>query len=122
SATPGLSAAGAFEPGIVETDNPYFDAALRRSLDDLRMLVTGGYVAAGVPWFVALFGRDSIISALQVLAYDHRLAASTLRALAAYQGRAHDPARGEEPGKILHELRVGEMAALGEVPHTPSYL
>lgn len=116
---------GAFAPSHVETDNPLFDRALRRSLADLGMLVTrrdgARFVAAGVPWFVALFGRDSIIAALQALAYDHRLAADTLRALAARQGRAHDPARGEAPGKILHELRVGEMAALGEIPHTPSY-
>jgi glycogen debranching enzyme len=114
-----------FEPGQVDTDNPLFDEALRRSLADLGMLVTSQdgarFPAAGVPWFVALFGRDSIIASLQALAYDHRLAADTLRALAAHQGRAHDPARGEEPGKILHELRVGEMATLGEIPHTPSY-
>ena len=123
--TPARMDAHAFEPAAVETDNPGFDAALRRSLDDLRMLVTaqdgGRYVVAGVPWFAAMFGRDSIIAALQVLAYDPRLAASTLRALAARQGRVHDSRRGEEPGKILHELRVGEMAALGEIPHTPSY-
>ena len=85
-----------------------------RDLDVLRSQLTGvHYFAAGVPWFVALFGRDSIITALQTLAYDPGIAAQTLRLLARYQGKKIDPWREEEPGKILHELRVGEMARLG---------
>jgi glycogen debranching enzyme len=79
------------------------------------------YFAAGVPWFVALFGRDSIITALQTLAYDPRIAEQTIRLLANFQGKLVNEWREEEPGKILHEIRVGEMARLGEVPHTPYY-
>ena len=79
------------------------------------------YFAAGVPWFVALFGRDSIITALQTLAYDSRIAGQTIQLLAEYQGKEVNPWREEEPGKILHELRVGEMAHLNEIPHTPYY-
>jgi glycogen debranching enzyme len=109
----------------VETSNELFNRVLRRSFLDLAMLETrhgdDRFFAAGVPWFVALFGRDSLITALQTLAYAPRIARTTLDLLARYQGRRHDPARDEEPGKILHELRVGEMANLGEVPFTPYY-
>src|SRR5947209_764922 len=79
------------------------------------------YFAAGVPWYVALFGRDSLITCLQTLSYDPSIAANTLRVLAQYQGVKHDTWRDEEPGKILHELRVGEKANLHEVPQTPYY-
>lgn len=79
------------------------------------------YFAAGVPWYVALFGRDSLITALQTLAYDPDIAAQTLRLLARHQGRREDRWREEEPGKILHELRTGEKARLGEIPHAPYY-
>jgi len=74
-----------------------------------------------VPWFVALFGRDSLITALQTLLYDPRIAANTLKLLAKYQGRRDDQQTREEPGRILHELRVGEMANLHEVLYTPYY-
>jgi glycogen debranching enzyme len=99
---------------------------MERSLRDLRLLRSTldggvGYFAAGVPWFVALFGRDSIITALQTLAYDCTIAEQTIRLLARYQGTELNGYREEEPGKILHELRVGEMAHLGEIPHTPYY-
>jgi glycogen debranching enzyme len=94
-----------------------------RDLGILRSTLDGGagYFAAGVPWFVALFGRDSIITALQTLAYDCSIAEQTIRLLARYQGTKLNSYREEEPGKILHELRVGEMARLGEIPHTPYY-
>ena len=109
----------------VETDNPIFNRVLERCFDDLEMLLTRQrgetFVAAGVPWFVALFGRDSLITALEVLAYDPQIAANTLKQLARYQGRRHDSGTLEEPGRILHELRVGEMANLHEVPYTPYY-
>jgi glycogen debranching enzyme len=99
--------------------------AVERSLLDLRMLQTEldgeAYFAAGVPWFVALFGRDSLLSALQALAFEPAAAASTLRLLARHQGTRVDAWRDEQPGKILHELRVGELARSGEVPHTPYY-
>ncbi len=109
----------------VETSNALFDRALQRSLDDLRLLCTADhdhvYVAAGVPWYVALFGRDSCITAFESLAFQPELAKSTLRILAQYQGTKHDSYRDEEPGKILHELRVGETANLHEIPMTPYY-
>jgi glycogen debranching enzyme len=84
-------------------------------------LGTTDYYAAGVPWYAALFGRDSIITALQMLAYDSNIAEETIRLLANYQGTQTNEWRDEEPGKILHELRVGEMAHLDEIPHTPYY-
>jgi glycogen debranching enzyme len=100
-------------------------AALGRSLDDLAQLRSrlGGrrYYEAGIPWFATLFGRDALTAALQTLAFDPEMAAETLRLLAARQGREHNPWRDEEPGKILHELRIGELARMGEIPHTPFY-
>jgi glycogen debranching enzyme len=109
----------------VETDNPLFDTVLHRSLDDLQLLLTRqhdeSFFAAGLPWFVALFGRDSLITALQTLAFAPTVARDTLRLLAKYQGRREDAAHAEEPGKILHELRTGEKANLREVPQTPYY-
>ncbi len=109
----------------VASGSPIFERIIERSFADLRMLVsTNGrelYFAAGVPWFVALFGRDSLIAALEVLPYDPSIAAATLRLLAARQGTVHDTYREEEPGRILHELRLGEYAHLGLVPHTPYY-
>ena len=109
----------------VDTDNPLFDRTLRQSFDDLRTLLTlehgDTYFAAGVPWFVALFGRDSLITSLQTLAFDPSIAAATLGLLAKYQGTTVDDYREEQPGKIIHELRLGEMANLGEVPQTPYY-
>ncbi len=109
----------------IETDNQLFNRVLKRSFDDLRMLLTrqrgDTFFAAGVPWFVALFGRDSLITALETLPYDPRIAANTLKRLAKRQGRRDDRRTLEEPGKIMHELRVGEMANLREVPYTPYY-
>ena len=90
---------------------------LHRSLSDIRLLRLNRdgreFPAAGMPWFVGLFGRDSLIPSMQCLAFD--------RLLAGRQGSKTDARRHEEPGKILHELRVGEMANLGEIPQTPSY-
>ncbi|MBC6980556.1 glycogen debranching N-terminal domain-containing protein [Caulobacter sp. 17J80-11] len=110
--------------GWLHSDDARLNVAIERSLSDLRMLQSGrdpDYVAGGLPWFVALFGRDSITAAIQSLAFDPEIAAGTLRALARWQGRRFDPRTGEEPGKILHELRVGEMARLGAIPFTPGY-
>lgn len=110
---------------VIETNLPRFDEALTRALDDLRMLATSHgsdvYVAAGAPWYVALFGRDSCIAAFETLAYYPRLASATLDILARYQGTRYDEWRDEQPGKILHEFRVGEAAHLNEVPMTPYY-
>ncbi len=109
----------------VSSSSLLLDGALQRSLTDLRLLrsrlESQEYFAAGVPWFAALFGRDSLITALQTLAFDPDIAEETLRVLASYQGTVEDAWREEEPGKILHELRVGELAHTGEIPHSPYY-
>ena len=99
----------------------------KRSLVDLAALrfrtgiVPGALPAAGLPWFMAVFGRDSLLTSFQAMPYAPELAASTLRALALFQGRVEDPFRDEEPGKILHEIRLGEMTAFEERPHSPYY-
>ena len=77
--------------------------------------------AAGLPWFMALFGRDSLITSFQALPYLPGLAATTLRVLAARQARGRDDFHEQEPGKILHELRFGELTARGERPHSPYF-
>ena len=78
-------------------------------------------LAAGVPWFSTLFGRDSLIAASQTLILDPAIAKDTLLVLAQYQGQVDDDWKEEEPGKILHEIRFGEMARCQEIPHTPYY-
>jgi glycogen debranching enzyme len=109
----------------ITSDSLLLTHVMDRSMRDLGMLRSNlgeaSYFAAGVPWFVALFGRDSIITALQTLAYNPRIAEQTIRLLANFQGKLVNEWREEEPGKILHEIRMGEMARLGEVPHTPYY-
>src|SRR5262249_42207946 len=77
--------------------------------------------AAGLPWFMAMFGRDSIITSYQALPFAPELAATTLRALASTQGNVIDDFRDEEPGKILHELRFGELTHFKERPQSPYY-
>ncbi len=107
------------------TDNLVFDRIFQRSIADLRLLKmsNGEYMfySAGVPWYDALFGRDSIIAAIQSMPYEYSKARSTLRLLARYQGREFSDWKDEEPGKIMHELRVGEKANLNEIPMTPYY-
>jgi glycogen debranching enzyme len=111
----------------IRSDGELLDLAIRRSIADLRLLQNDGpnpgehYIAAGVPWFTTLFGRDSIITSLQVLPFMPDVARRTLRVLADWQAREEDPERDMEPGKILHELRVGEMARTGELPHRPYF-
>ena len=77
--------------------------------------------AAGLPWFMALFGRDSLITSYQTLPFVPELSATTLRVLAQTQGKVVDDCREEEPGRILHELRSGEMTVFKERPHSPYY-
>jgi glycogen debranching enzyme len=75
--------------------------------------------AAGVPWFVSLFGRDALTLSFQMLAASPRFALGSLKALAALQVDSYDDHRDMQPGKIEHEVRHGELAALHRIPHTP---
>jgi glycogen debranching enzyme len=104
----------------VETSNDLFNEVLCRSMSDLCMLMTntpqGRYPYAGIPWYSTTFGRDGLITALQMLWVDPAVARGVLRRLASFQATADDPASDAQPGKILHEIRGGEMAALGEIP------
>lgn len=108
-----------------ESDSLMLNKLMTSSLRDLRTLVSSiheyEFFAAGVPWFVTLFGRDSLITGLQTLAVQPAIAAETLRLLAKFQAKETDHFRDAQPGKILHELRIGELARLGEIPHTPYY-
>jgi glycogen debranching enzyme len=98
---------------------------IRRSRSDLHMLLTetadGSIPYAGIPWYVAPFGRDSLITALQMLPFEPEIARGTLRFLARHQGTRDDPFTDQEPGRILHELRTGEMANCREIPFIPYY-
>jgi glycogen debranching enzyme len=110
----------------VNTDSDFLNTILDRSLRDLRMLwhdddVEGGFPAAGTPWYDTLFGRDASIIGIQTLWLKPRIARQCLRALARYQGTSFDDWRDEQPGKILHELRVGELTLTGELPFSPYY-
>ncbi len=105
---------------LIDSSNPQFDAVIARAWSDLDMLVTetehGPYPYAGVPWYSTIFGRDGIITAMLMLWCAPYFARGVLKTLASLQATEIDPASDAQPGKILHERRGGEMAALGEVP------
>jgi len=109
----------------IETDLNMFNIAIENCYRDLYMLQQptpkGLGIAAGIPWYCALFGRDTAITALQMVPFAPELARSCIDVLAAYQGETTDTFRAERPGKILHELRVGEMARMKEIPHDPYF-
>jgi glycogen debranching enzyme len=109
----------------IVTDNELFNELLDRSLRDLRALYTrvngNGVLAAGIPWYVTIFGRDSLISAHQFLTVNTRPAREALEVLAERQGTEVNDWRDEQPGKILHEVRSGELARAGILPHSPYY-
>ncbi len=104
----------------IGTSSDIFNQIIARSLADLRLLMTrtpeGDYPYAGVPWYSTTFGRDGIITALQLLWCMPSAALGVLKRLAALQATTTDPLNDAEPGKIVHEMRKGEMARLREVP------
>jgi glycogen debranching enzyme len=109
----------------IRSDKNTFNQIIQRAEQDVYLLrqsfTQGKALSAGVPWFSTLFGRDSIIAASQILMLDPQIARETLKILAFYQGKQDDEWRDEQPGKILHEIRFGEMARCQEIPHTPYY-
>ncbi len=112
-------------PAPIYSDNDAFDAFINRCDQDLEMLMTsfpqGTLPAAGIPWYVAPFGRDSLIVGLQTVHIFPERSEATLRVLASMQGTQIDTWRDEQPGKIIHEMRYGEMARTNQIPQSPYY-
>jgi glycogen debranching enzyme len=114
-------------PRLVSDDDSLV-TTYHRSLVDLAALRFSPIIAgsrslpaAGLPWFMTMFGRDSILTSLQTLPFESDLAATTLRVLGTWQGTRVDDFRDEDPGRILHEMRYGEMTAFEERPHSPYF-
>ena len=109
----------------VDSDLDIYNKLYHRGMLDLRMLLTdlghGPFPVAGLPWYAVPFGRDSLIAALQMLPVNPEVALGTLRTMAVYQGSKVDPWRDETPGKIMHEIRYGELANTNQIPFTPYY-
>ncbi|UXH46133.1 amylo-alpha-1,6-glucosidase [Rossellomorea vietnamensis] len=109
----------------VETDYEPLQRLVDRGLSDLRVLLNdtgyGKFPVAGLPWFGVPFGRDSLIAALQMIAFQPQVAKGTLFTMASEQGTKVDPWRDEQPGKIMHEIRYGELANTNQIPFTPYY-
>lgn len=107
------------------SNNEDFNEMLNRSHRDINMLITrayyGEYIAAGIPWFTTLFGRDSLITARQALILNPDIAKKILETLAKFQGKEVNDWRDEEPGKIPHEIRFGELARSNKIPHSPYF-
>lgn len=111
---------------VLESDSHDFDHTYRKSVEDLASLrfpVDGDLwvTAAGLPWFIAVFGRDSLITGIQTLLLGPEALLASLRTLARYQGKTVNEFREEQPGKILHEIRLGPLAARGDVPFARYY-
>ena len=106
-------------------NNEDFNEMIQRGFKDINMLVTkanyGEYIAAGIPWYTTLFGRDSLIAAKQSLMLNPELSKNVLETLAKFQGKEENVWRDEEPGKILHEIRFGELARSNKIPHSAYY-
>jgi glycogen debranching enzyme len=109
----------------IRTDNDVFNIMLQRSVRDLRALYTttryGSIIVGGLPWYATPFGRDALITCYQLMIFRPDLARESLRFLSMFQGDRVDDWRDEEPGKIIHEIRQGEMTRTGEIPHSPYY-
>ena len=110
----------------LRSDNVLLDRVFDQAIGDLESMrielaPPRTIVAAGIPWFCCPFGRDALLTSYECLLLNPELAAQSLRALASFQGRRDNDANEEEPGKIIHELRFGEMANSGEIPHSPYY-
>jgi glycogen debranching enzyme len=109
----------------IRTNHELFDLAIERAYRDiyiLRQPTPKGYgLGAGIPWYCAIFGRDSAITAWQIVPFMPEIAKECIEVLAAYQGQRDDPYKDEQPGRIMHELRLGEMARTKQVPHSPYY-
>ncbi|MCZ8512660.1 amylo-alpha-1,6-glucosidase [Paenibacillus filicis] len=109
----------------IASDSDVFNGLYRRGVQDLRMLMTdvgyGHTTVAGLPWFAVPFGRDSLIASLFLLPLQPEQAKGTLRTLAAHQGTTTDAWRDEQPGKIMHEIRFGELVNTKQSPFGPYY-
>lgn len=109
----------------VTTDYQPLQQLVNRGIADLKVLLTdlgyGQFPVAGLPWFGVPFGRDSLIAALQMLSFNPKIAKGTLLTMANSQGKQLDPWRDEQPGKIMHEIRFGELASTNQIPFTPYY-
>jgi glycogen debranching enzyme len=126
SIDPGRVRHWAHQAPILQTADRRLDLAWRQAILDIGSLLLSvddiGFIpAAGLPWYMAVFGRDSAITSMQTMLLGRDLSAGTLEQLAAYQGTTTDPFREEQPGKIPHEVRSGELAALDHVPHGRYY-
>jgi glycogen debranching enzyme len=110
---------------VLASNDPLFNRLLNRGMHDLTMLSTqtpyGYYPYAGIPWFSCPFGRDGLVTCLEFLPWFPDVTRGTLSFLAAHQGTKVEPFTDEEPGKILHEMRTGEMANCREIPYIPYY-
>ncbi len=109
----------------IHTDNSALNQLIAKAYQDIYTLriqtPAGPALAAGLPWFACPFGRDQAITAMQILPFHRETALEIIQNLAHYQGQKNNSYREEKPGKILHELRLGEMARTGEVPFSPYY-